>query len=738
MKLLDGPFKHATELNIQSLLNYQPDRLLAKFRSEAGLQPKAEHYHGWEDNTIAGHSLGHYLSACALMYQASGDKRFLDRVNYIVDELDTCQLADSDGYIGAFPDGKNILENEVAKGDIRAQGFDLNGIWVPYYTQHKIMAGLFDAYDLCGNKKALEINIRFTKWLEGILKDLTEEQIQVMLNCEHGGINESLAELYAKTGDEKYLEMSRIFHHKVVLDPLSEGIDILPGIHGNTQIPKLIGLARPYELTGDLTDKKTAEFFWETVVNHHSYVTGGHGNHEYFGPANTLRNRLSNKTTETCNVYNMLKLSRHLFQWEASPKVADFYERALFNQILSSQHPEDGRVIYNLSLEMGGHKEYQDPEGFTCCVGTGMENHSKYGRNIFFYNNNDLYVSQFIAAELKWEEKGIVVTQNTKFPDEQGTSLTIKCKNPTKLTLNIRYPGWAENGISIKVNGTEKTVKELPGSFIPITKKWKTGDVVEIEFPFSLRLETMPDDSDRVAVFYGPVVLAGDLGTEHDSNSSDPLFVPVIMSENRDPGSWLKAVPNKTNTFQMEGVGKPRDIIFKPFYKTHERSYSVYFDMFNEENWEIYQAAYKKKQELKKQLEASTIDFFQPGEMQPERNHNFKEKNTWIGENKNRKFREVGRGGWFTCEMKINKNEPADLVVEYWGGYTGGKTFDILIDETIIATENISGKKPGEFINVIYKIPNELLSGKNKILVKFLPHEGHRAGPVFGVRTIKK
>jgi uncharacterized protein len=402
VQLLDGPFKHATELNIQSLLNYEPDRLLSKFRTEAGLKPKAEAYSGWEAMTIAGHSLGHYLSACALMYQTTGDQRFLERVNYIVAELDTCQMADNTGYIGAFPNGKKILEDEVAKGNIRAQGFDLNGIWVPYYTQHKVMAGLIDAYDLCGNQKALEINRKFADWLYTIISPLNEEQIQKMLHCEHGGINESLAELYAKTGDEKYLGMSRIFHHKAILGPLAEGVDILPGKHANTQIPKLVGLARRYELTADSTDRKTAEFFWDRVVHHHSYVTGGHCNHEYFGPPDTLRNRLSNETTETCNVYNMLKLSEHLFEWEASPIVADFYERALFNHILSSQHPETGRVIYNLSLEMGGHKEYQDPEWFTCCVGSGMENHSKYGKNIFYHNNEELYVSQFIGAELHW------------------------------------------------------------------------------------------------------------------------------------------------------------------------------------------------------------------------------------------------------------------------------------------------------------------------------------------------
>lgn len=738
VKLLDGPFKHATELNVQSLLNYNPDRLLSKFRSEAGLTPKAEAYEGWEAMTIAGHSLGHHLSACALMFQTTGDQRFLDRVNYIVAELNSCQQADGNGYLGAFPKGKRILEDEVAKGNIRAQGFDLNGIWVPYYTQHKVMAGLFDAYDLCGNQRALEINRKFADWLYTVVSGLNEEQVQKMLHCEHGGINESLAELYGKTSDVKYLEMSRIFHHKAILDPLAEGLDILPGKHANTQIPKLVGLSRRYELTGDSTDRRTAEFFWDRVVNHHSYVTGGHCNHEYFGPPDTLRNRLSNETTETCNVYNMLKLSEHLFKWEALPEVADFYERALFNHILSSQHPEDGRVIYNLSLEMGGHKEYQDPEWFTCCVGSGMETHSKYPKNIYYHNNNELYLFQFIASELNWKGKNLVIRQETAFPDEQSSTLIFSCSEKVPLTLQVRYPYWAVNGVEIKVNGKRQKIDEKPGSFIDISRTWNDGDKVEICFPFSLRLETMPDDTNRVALFYGPLVLAGDLGEEKDTNRFNPDFVPVIMTENRDPQSWLKPVDGKINTFSSQNVGRPRDVEFKPFYATHNRSYSVYFDMFTQTAWEAYQKEYLRKLEERKKLEAATIDFFQPGEMQPERNHNFKDQKTWVGENKNRKFREVDRGGWFTCEMKVVKNEPADLVVEYWGGYTGSKTFDILVNDSKIATENISNKKPGEFIDIRYDIPQNLLAGKNKITVKFLPHEGHRAGPVFGVRTVKK
>jgi len=397
VKLLDGPFLHATELDAKTLLNYEPDRLLSRFYSEAGLKPKAEHYMGWENESLAGHTLGHYLSACSMMYQTTGDKQFLDRVNYIVGELKLVQDADGKGYIGAFPKGKKVFEEEISKGDIRSQGFDLNGIWSPFYTVHKILAGLRDAYRLCGNSIALKVEQRFADWIDVIVSPLNDDQIQKMLLCEHGGISETLADLYADTNEEKYLRMSKIFYQKAFLDPLKEGKDILPGKHCNTNIPKLIALSRIYELTGDTSDRKAAEFFWQTVVSHHSYVTGGNGNEEYFGPENKLRNRLGEGTTETCNVYNMLKLSEHLFEWDASARVADFYERALLNHILSSQNPITGNVTYNLSLDMGGFKDFQDPFSFTCCVGSGMENHSKYGKNIFYHNENELFVFQYIA-----------------------------------------------------------------------------------------------------------------------------------------------------------------------------------------------------------------------------------------------------------------------------------------------------------------------------------------------------
>ena len=739
VKLLDGPFKHAIELNVKSLLAYEPDRLLARFRKQADLEPKAEQYGGWESESIAGHSLGHYLSACALMYETTGNEEFKMRANYIVSELQTVQETYGDGYIGAFNNGKTIFEEEVANGEIRSSGFDLNGIWSPFYTSHKVMAGLRDAYRLLGNQQALEVERKFADWVGSIVLPLSHDRIQEMLNTEFGGIQETLADLYEDTHDKKYLEIAEVFHHDAIIDPLAEGVDILPGKHGNTQIPKLIASSRLYEITGDTAYRRPAEFFWDRVVNHHSYVTGGHGNHEYFGKPDTLRNRLSDETTETCNVYNMLKLSRHLFLWNPRAEVADFYERGLFNQIISSQHPESGKVIYNLSLEMGGYKHYEDPYGFTCCVGTGMENHSKYGANIYYKNEDELYVSQYIASELKWKEKNLSLTQNTKYLEEDTTEFTFSMDNPQKFTFYVRYPQWSHKGIIIKINGKEQKVDGDPGRFLAIEREWNNDDQVTVKIPFSLRLETMPDDENRVAVFNGPIVLAGILGPVDDEKARDMDYVPILMSEDRNPENWLSKVEGKTNTFKTNAVGKPRDVVMKPFYKTHDERYSVYFDLFTKQRWQEYKQQNREAEEKAKKLEAMTFDGFQPGEMQTERNHTFNgDKLTLIEDFRGRKARGAERGGWMSFDMKVMMAEPMVLVMEYWGGYTGSKTFDILIDGTKIATENISGKKDGEFIKVAYEITFELTKTKDKVTVKLNPHEGHRAGPFFYARTLKQ
>jgi len=423
--------------------------------------------------------------------------------------------------------------------------------------------------------------------------------------------------------------------------------------------------------------------------------------------------------------------------WNGSAVTADFYERALFNHIISSQNPVTGNVTYNLSLDMGGFKEFQDPYWFTCCIGTGMENHSKYGRNIFYHNDDELFIFQFIASELTWIEKGMKIVQRTEYPEEHGTTLEFECDNPVRLTIRVRYPYWAENGIEIFVNGSRKRAKQDPGSFVGINRIWKTGDVLEVKFPFSLRLESMPDDSNRVAVMYGPLVMAGDLGPLNDPGSKDPMFVPVLMTDNRDPSQWMEPVEGKINTFLTVNTGRPRDIEMKPFYSIYNRRYTVYWDLFNEYLWNKKQEEYRAEQEQIKALNEATIDLVLPGEMQSERNHNFRGERTTPGRF-NEKANRESRSGWFSFDMKIDANTPVALAVEYWGGFPGAKTFDILVNDKVIATENISNKKDGHFITVQYDIPEDILKEKSIVNIKFQAHPGNMAGPVFGIRTLRK
>lgn len=736
VKLLDGPFKTGQDIAVKYLLSLEPDRLLANFRKESGLQPKAPHYGGWEAQGVSGHSGGHYLSACALAYAATGDKEFLRRVNYIVDELAACQRANGDGYVAAIPGGKKCYA-EVAAGNIRSAGFDLNGVWVPNYTMHKVLAGLRDAYRICGNAKALEVEQGLADWFEKTLAGLNEEQMQKILACEHGGINEVFADLYADTGDARYLKLSRRFHHKAILDPLALGEDILPGKHANTQIPKLIGLASRYELTGDLNDRMAAAFFWDRVVNHHSYVTGGHCDAEHFGSPDRLNQRLSPVTTETCNVYNMLKLTAHVFGWSPDARTADFYERALLNHIRSSQHP-DGRVVYNVSLKPGHHKEYQSPyDGFTCCVGSGMENHVKYGEGIYFHDAQNLWVNLFIASELKWAAHGVTLRQETKWPDADTTTLTVTCDLPQEFALRLRHPFWAET-LRVSVNGKLVSDTTSPSSFCVLNRKWSRGDQVQVTFPMTLRAESMPDNPNRIAVFYGPTVLAADLGPVNDPAAGKPGYVPVLLTENRPVSEWVKPVLVTTGSFQTVGVGQPRDVTLVPFHRLHDRRYTVYLDCFTAADWAARQEQILAEEKRAKELDARTVDTFQPGEMQPERDHNVQGERSGAVEALGRKLRHAYDGGWFSFEVAVPTNAPADLIITYWGSEQGERQFDVLVEGEKIATTSLHMDHPDQFWDEVYPLPKKLLAGKGRVTVKFQAHPGNFAGGVFGVRVVRR
>lgn len=737
--VLGGPFKHAMDLNKEYLLQLEPDRLLARFREYAGLKTKSPQYEGWEGMSLSGHTLGHFLSGCSMLYAALGDARFKERIDYIVDELEICQNAHGDGYVSGIPRGKEIFQ-EVASGDIRSKGFDLNGGWAPLYTLHKLLAGLRDAFRLTGNSNALPVAVKLSDWLDGIFAKLTDDQMEEMMICEFGGMNEVLADLYADTGEVKYLKLAERFWHRPVLNPLAAHEDCLPGKHANTQIPKLIGLAREYELTNDGRRKSTAEFFWDRVVHHHSYVIGGNSFGEYFGEADMLNDRIGPHTTETCNTYNMLKLTRHLFQWNGLAKEADYYERALFNHILASQDPVEGGVTYCLSLAMGGYKDYNDKfEDFTCCVGTGMENHASYGNSIYFHNDEKLYVNQYIPSSLNWKDKGVTLVQQTDYPEDDRIALQVTCKQPVKFTICIRYPYWAEKGIEVKVNREIQQVDTEPGSFVEITRSWIDGDQVEVTIPMTLRLESMPDNPNRAAVMYGPLVLAGELGPLNDPEASNYLYTPVMIPKDKKLMEWLRPVPEKTNTFRTVEAGYPRDVELYPFYRMHDKMYSVYWDLFTEEEWAKTEKEYLISREKIRILEQCTIDYAQPGEMQPERDHNFQGETTRNGLLNNRAYRNTGLDGWFSLDMKVRPQTEMMLVVTYTVAQEmPGCEFDILVNGKQVTDFQEGFNEMDKFYNVNYVLHEEIFDGKEIVTVTFQARPGHRVRRVFGLRMVSK
>jgi DUF1680 family protein len=744
VKLLNSPFRHAMEMDSAYLLSLKPDRLLHRFHKFADLPTKDSVYKGWESDGLSGHTLGHYLSAASMMYVATGNTEFKNRVNYIVDELSKCQKARKTGYVGAIPKEDSIF-GKVAKGEIRSSGFDLNGGWSPWYTVHKVMAGLCDAYLYCDNKKALDVVVRMADWTYNTVNHLDDSTRLKMLNCEYGGMNDVLANIYSFTGNKKYLDLSYKFYDEFVMGQLAKHIDPLPGKHSNTNVPKAIGSARQYELTGNERDKTIATFFWESMVKHHSYVIGGNSNYEYCGRPDSLSERLSDATCETCNTYNMLKLTRHLFALNPSGELMDYYERALYNHILASQRPTDGMMTYFVPLRMGSKKEFSSPfTTFTCCVGSGIENHSKYAEQIYSHDGNrHVFVNLFIPSILNWKKEGIVLKQETDFPESNSTSITFLGKAGMTFTLFIRKPYWTRNKPKFFMNGKENLNifqsewkigdEQVVDGYFPLRISMRQGDKLEIRFDMDLYTEAMPDNPNRIAFKYGPLVLAGQLGKE----MPDPVYgTPVLLTDNKNINDWIQPVADAPLTFQMKNVGKPFDVTLIPFYKTYDQYYSVYWDYFTNADWAARQAEYEAEKKRAKDIEEKTIDNFRIGEMQPERDHNLKaSERSYVSDAIGRMGREARRDNYFSFEMKTNKISNCNLLLTYIGDDKDRK-FDILVEGIKIATEDWKGGKTGKFYDVEYKIPDDLLKDKEKITVRIEANHTKTAGRVFGVRLI--
>ena len=755
VRLTGGPLKQAQDLDAVYLLSLDLDRLLAGYRLRAGLAPKAKGYGGWdsvEGKQLTGHIAGHYLSAVSLMFAATGDGRFKERADQLVLQFKDVQDQRGTGYLGALSDangrdGAEIFEQDIAKGNIRSSGFDLNGMWAPWYTLHKTYAGLRDAYRHCGNATALELEVKFAEWAEGVLSGLDAAQIQQMLNCEFGGMNEVMVDLFEDTGDPRWLELSHKFEHHLVTGGLKQRKDILPGKHGNTQVPKLIGSMDRYAATGNAEDLTAAAFFWERVVHHHSYATGGHGKDEYFGEPDQFNDRIDGRTAESCNVYNMLKLTRRLFSYRPDAAYADFAERALFNHVLGSIDPHDGATCYMVPVGRGVEREYANmAESFTCCVGSGLESHALHGDGIYHEGGDRLWVNLYAPSKAEWASAGVTFEMRTTFPIGDSASFRIASSGTKDWALCLRRPWWARDGFTVKLNGEAIVCPPPPapsngrlsGDFVEIRRAWQAGDTVDVTLPKRLQLAPIPDNPHCAAILWGPLVLVGETPVPAGGpggNSRDLRSIPVLVAAGRPVEDWLKPVAGQPGWFRSEGVGRDREVELQPFYQLHRKRYAAYWDLFTPEGWAAKSAEIARERERQRQLEAATVAFVQPGEMQPERDFNLQGEDTAPARVKGRACRRGSK--WFSFDLPVEPARPMALVVTYIRDEWQRRTFDILIDGEKVADQVIPARGPEEFFDVEYRLPAAVVAGKERVTVRFQATGGNEIAAVFGIRMIR-
>lgn len=758
IQLLDGPFKHARDLNIETLLKYNVDRLLAGYRREAGLQPKDSIYKNWDG--LDGHIGGHYLSALAMNYAATKNEACRQRMEYMIAELKSCQNANDlnnadwgKGYAGAVPNSK-VIWSSLQKGDF----IPFRAAWVPWYNVHKMYAGLRDAWMYTGNEDAKNIFLKFCDWAIQITTALSNEQMQSMLDIEHGGMNEIFADAFQITKKEKYLTAAKRFSHRMLLGAMAEGKDNLDNKHANTQVPKAIGFARIGELSNDERFTKAGNFFWQTVTTTRSLAFGGNSRREFFPGITSCSDFIDDvEGPESCNSYNMLKLTEDLFRMDPSPKYIDFYERTLYNHILSTQHPTHGGYVYFTPARPRHYRVYSSPnQAMWCCVGSGMENHGKYNQIIYTHKNDSLFLNLFIASTLNWKDKGIQLKQETNFPYEEQTQLSIT-EGSSKFKLMIRYPSWVKDGtLKIYVNGKNHPYTFHPSSYIAIERIWKMGDVVLVILPMHNSIEKLPNISTYIAIMHGPVLLAAKTGTEDlkglvadDGRWSHiaggkrlPVDkAPIIIEDNPELlVKKLKPVEGKPLYFTANEVKmvNPADVMFEPFFKIHDARYMMYWMTLSNTQYQTYLDSIAVSEKEKLALQQRTIDFVAPGEQQPEADHDIQSFNSNTGNHLDEFWRDARNGGYFSYNLSTNKETNLTLLVRYWGVEWGNRKFDIYIDEEKLLTEDNTNKwNRSQFQNVEYLIPDSMVRGKTNIRVKFQAVEGNTAGAVYNIILVR-
>jgi DUF1680 family protein len=734
-----SPWLRAVEANRSYLHRLDPDRLLQGYRVAAGLAPRGESYGGWEQDTIAGHTLGHYLSACALMHAQTGDAECRSRAAYIVDELAACQAAGRDGFVAAFTrraggtgtiePGRRVME-ELARGEIRSARFYLNGCWAPFYNWHKLFAGLLDTHAHCGSRRAIDVCERLAGFIESVLASLDHDGMQAVLGTEFGGMSEALAELSARSGDGRWLALAQRFHHDAVLAPLMAGRDELAYLHANTQIPKVIGLARHAELAGHARELEGARFFWRAVTGGRSYVIGGNSDREYFQEPGSLSRYVTEQTCESCNTYNMLKLTRRLFAAEPDAVYFDYYERAHLNHILAHQRPDDGAFAYMVPLMSGAAREWSTPfDSFWCCVGTGMESHAKHGDSIFWEGDGTLYVNLYIPATLDWRERGMRVALATAYPFEDHVTLRFESTGDGgPLDLALRIPGWCDAPVARLNGGNAASIVGRDG-YLRIRRRWRPGDSIELALPMKLRFEPTPDDPSTIALLHGPVVLAADLGAAEAAYEKP---APALVGEDLLAG--ISAVDRHEARFRTRRIGQPADLDLAPFYAQYDRRTAVYFKRYTPAGWQAAVAARAAQREREAELDARSVDIIRLGVAADEGCHGLTGEFSYAVSYRFRPGRDARTGGFLEFDAAVG-DVPLVLRVTYWGGERD-RLFHIQVDGRQIATQRLHGENPGEFIDRDYALPPEIVRGKRRVRIRFQPEDGYTAGPLFGCRIL--
>ncbi len=758
VQLLDGPFKHARDLNIEVLLKYDVNRFMAPYRKEAGLEPKAESYPNWSG--LDGHVGGHYLSALAMNYAATGNAELKQRMEYMLADLKECQEANAKnhpewgvGYVGGVPNSAKLWA-DFQKGDFSSY----KSTWVPFYNLHKMYAGLRDAWLYCVSENAKDMFLKFCDWGIRLTAELSDEQMESMLGVEHGGMNEIFADAYQITKNQKYLDAAKRYSHKEFLEPAANNVDNLDNHHANTQVPKFIGFERIGALSNDESYHEAASFFWETVTGNRSLAFGGNSRRENF-PAKDACVDFVNVIDgpESCNSYNMLKLTEDLFREKPSAKYMDYYERTMFNHILSTQHPEHGGYVYFTSARPRHYRIYSAPnEAMWCCVGSGMEDHGKYNQVIYTHVADTLYLNLFVASELNWKAKGIKLQQETQFPNEEKTKLVVT-EGAADFNLKVRYPVWVKEGeYQITVNGESTEVSAQPSSYISLNRTWKKGDVVEITMPMHNTIEHMPNVPEYIAFMHGPILLAAKTGTEDlrgliadDSRwgqfaSGEMLPVdkaPILIEDDiENIANKLEPVEGKPLNFKLNvKMINSADLTLEPFSQIHDSRYMMYWLALTNNGYKSYVDSLQNIEKNRLALEKRTIDYVAPGEQQPEADHAMENENSSTGNNMNQFYREAREGGFFSYELSTNSEANLSLLIRYWGAEWGGRKFDIFIDDEKLKTEDNTARwNQSLFKDVVYAIPNAMVKGKNHIRVKFQAYESNTAGAIYGLRLLRK